>query len=222
MQENEDVRTLHKHVDLIRWISVLILLIHFYCCLYPAMREWGVYYSYTDKLIFALTKGLPVLSGVTMPKVTALVLLAVSLFGNRGKKDEKLTLAPILYYLIIGMVLYFVSSFFLNLQIKETELACLYITVTSLGYLSILAGGARFSRLLYLRLGKDVFNEIAETFPQEERLIENEHSINLPTKYNLKGKVRNGYINLTNPYRALLLAGVPGSQASLIMSYGTS
>src|SRR5690606_15463157 len=70
------------------------------------------------------------------------------------------------------------------------------------------------SRLLRLRLGQDVFNKLNESFPQEERLLENEYSINLPARYQLKGKRRRSWINIINPFRALLVIGTPGAGKS--------
>ncbi len=48
-------------------------------------------------------------------------------------------------------------------------------------------------------------------FPQEERLLENEYSINLPAQYNLKSKWRKSWVNIPNPFRGLLVLGSPGS-----------
>lgn len=141
-------------------------------------------------------------------------MLTVSLIGVRGKKSDKLTLPPILFYIVVGLLLFFISTLFLQLSLSETTLAQLYIAVTAVGYLSILAGGSRMSRLLYLRLGKDIFNEKNETFPQEERILSNEYSINLPAQYKLKGKTRRSWINIINPFRALLVLGTPGAGKS--------
>ncbi len=89
--------------------------------------------------------------------------------------------------------------------------ALLYMGVTGLGYLLFLSGGTMLSRIIRDRLKDDIFNSENETFPQEERLIENEYSVNLPARYNLKGKIRNSYINYINMFRALLVLGSPGS-----------
>jgi hypothetical protein len=79
----------------------------------------------------------------------------------------------------------------------------------------VLSGGTLLSRVIQQRLNsKDIFNKENETFPQEERLLENEFSVNLPARYNLKGKVRRSWINIINPFRALLVLGSPGSGKS--------
>lgn len=64
-------------------------------------------------------------------------------------------------------------------------------------------------------MGKiDIFNRLNESFPQEERLLENEYSVNLPAAYRLNGKIRKSWINFINPFRAILVVGTPGSGKS--------
>jgi hypothetical protein len=70
------------------------------------------------------------------------------------------------------------------------------------------------SRLIKNRFDQGVFNYLNETFPQEERCLENEYSVNLQAQYRLKEKVRKSWINIINPFRALLVAGTPGSGKS--------
>ena len=60
----------------------------------------------------------------------------------------------------------------------------------------------------------DVFNTENESFQQETRLIENEYSVNLPTRFYYKKKWNNGWINVVNPFRASLVLGTPGSGKS--------
>ncbi len=118
----------------------------------------------------------------------ALLLLIVSLVGSKGKKDEKLKLPTALRYFTIGLVTYCISYLLLRMQASVEVLAGIYMTVTGIGYLLILHGGSLLSRIIRNRLNTDVFNKLQETFPQEERLLENEFSINLPARYSLKGK----------------------------------
>ena len=82
------------------------------------------------------------------------------------------------------------------------------------GYLSLLAAGVWISRLLKNNLMDDVFNLENESFAQETRLIENEYSINLPTRFYYKKKWNDGWINIVNPFRASMVLGTPGSGKS--------
>lgn len=212
MQSGDNLQALRKSLDFIRLGSIVILLLHFYSTCYPAWRQWELTASIVDRIIGSLNRGVFFLSGIERPKLASLLLLAISLFGEKGKKDDKLTLTPVLYYIFAGLLLFFLSSLFLQLTISETRLAILYVSITSLGWLSMLSGGARLSRLLRLKFGKDIFNELNETFPQEERLLENEYSVNLPAQYKLKSKIRKSFINVITPTRGLLVLGTPGSR----------
>jgi hypothetical protein len=93
-------------------------------------------------------------------------------------------------------------------------IAIAYMALTGIGYLLMVTGGTWLSRILKEKLNKDIFNSENETFPQEERKLENKYSINLPAKYNLKGKTRDSWINFINPFRGILVAGTPGAGKS--------
>jgi len=210
MNTGEDIQGLRKIVDLTRLISIFILAIHFYLCCYVAFQQWGWTAEITDRLIANISKtGL--FKGVLMPKLFALLLLAVSLVAVKGKKDEKIQKNSIIAYLLTGLLLYFVSALCFYLYAPPKLITVLYMGITAIGYMLILTGGGLLSRLIKNGLSKDVFNSENETFPQEERLLENEYSINLPAKYRLKSKLRDSWINIINPFRGILVAGTPGA-----------
>jgi len=117
-------------------------------------------------------------------------------------------------YIVIGLLLFLGSNLFLGLKYDTGTIAIVYMTVTGIGYLLILAGGNLLSRLIKLNLFNDVFNSLNETFPQEERLLLNEYSVNLTARYNLKGRIRKSWINIINPFRGLLVIGSPGAGKS--------
>ncbi|MDR6487193.1 hypothetical protein J2799_001678 [Chryseobacterium vietnamense] len=60
----------------------------------------------------------------------------------------------------------------------------------------------------------DVFNSENESFQQETRLLYNEYSVNLPTKFYYQKKWHQGWINVVNPFRATIVLGTPGSGKS--------
>ena len=209
----ENEQGLRKIIDLTRFASIFILLLHFYYFCYVAFEQWEITSTITDRLMKNISQtGL--FSSLITSKFLALGLLTISLFGSQGKKDEKINWRSITSYLLIGLMLYFGSYLLLQLQQKIQVVAIVYMAVTTIGFLLILAGGNLLSRLIRYNLGDDVFNSLNETFPQEERLISNEYSINLPAKYNLKGRVRKSWINIINPFRGLLVIGSPGAGKS--------
>ena len=209
----ENEQGLRKIIDLTRFVSIFILLLHFYYFCYRAFEQWEITTTITDRLLKNISQtGL--FNGVLTSKLIAVGLLIISLFGAQGKKDENINKRSIAAYLMIGLLLFFGSIWFFKLNETIEIVAVVYMAVTGIGFLLILAGGNLLSRLINLNLSDDVFNSLNETFPQEERFLANEYSINLPACYNLKGRIRKSWINIINPFRGLLVIGSPGAGKS--------
>ena len=213
MQTGENEQALRKIIDFTRLLSLGVLLVHFYLSCYPAFMQLGLTKPIINQVLLPLSKML-VFRQVMYAKIFALFLLLVSLVGSKGKKDEKIRTKTIITYCVTGLLLYFISNLILTLGYPAYTIAILYIGLTSLGYILLLSGVSLLFRMLKLTLGKDIFNKDNESFPQEERLLENEYSINLPAIYNLKGKSRKSWINIINPFRGTLIGGSPGSGKS--------
>jgi hypothetical protein len=213
MQTGENEQALRKIIDFTRLLSIGVLIIHFYLSCFPAFQAMGLTRPIISHVLLPISK-MVVFRKVLYVKMCALVLLMISLIGSKGKKDEKIRTKTIITYCITGLLLYFVSTLFLDFNYPVKTTAILYIGVTSLGYMLLLSGVSLLFRMLKLSLGQDIFNKENESFPQEERLLENEYSINLPAVYNLKGKSRKSWINIINPFRGTLIGGNPGSGKS--------
>ncbi|ANI89240.1 conjugal transfer protein TraG [Arachidicoccus ginsenosidimutans] len=210
MSTGENEQGLRSIMDLTRLVSIAVLLIHFYVYCHVAFEYWHLTAGIVDKLMLNFNK-LPAFQKVWKVKVSVLGLLAVFLAGVKGRKDEKISIKTALAYLIPGMILFFVADILLYAQGDVVRLALFYMGMTSIGYLLTLTGGAYLSRILKVKLAKDIFNLENETFPQEERLLENEFSVNLPAKYNLKGKVHDMWLNIINAARLCIIIGSPGA-----------
>jgi hypothetical protein len=209
----ENEQALQKIIDFIRLLSIVILIFHFYFFCYRAWHNAGFTFEIANQVIRSLlATGL--FDGIYISKLFSLGLLLVSLIGARGKKDEKISAATAFYFIMGGLPLFLLSHFILKVNFGEMIRAVVYIGLTSLGYILILTGGTLISRLLQLKLRNDIFNKLNESFPQEERLLENEYSINLPAAYILKGKRRTSWINIINPFRSSLVIGTPGAGKS--------
>ena len=213
MQTGENEQGLRKILDMTRMVSIAVLLIHFYYYCYAAFKAWDVRSALSDRLMQNIYHtGL--FSNFHKSKFIALTVLIISLFGARGRKDEKLLLKVVFVYTITGGLFYFVSYGIMSLRMSVETVAVCYMATTTLGFILILTGGTLLSRIIHLKLNNSVFNSLNETFPQEERLLNNEYSINLPARYNLKGRFRKSWINIINPFRGLLVMGSPGSGKS--------
>lgn len=214
MQTGENEQALRKILDMTRLISIAILVLHFYYYCYTAFEQWHLTVTLTDRLMGNI-RNTGLFNNFHTSKLFALGFLTISLMGARGRKDEKSNYKTAFAYIITGLLIYFLSYLSLLPKIALTTAAMLYIGITAIGFMLVLSGGTLLSRVIQQKLNsKDIFNKEAETFPQEERLLENEFSVNLPAQYNLKGKTRKSWINIINPFRALMVLGSPGAGKS--------
>jgi len=209
----ENEQGLRKIIDLTRFASILVLLLHFYFFCYRAFEAWQLRSTITDRLLLNIAHT-GIFNSLSTSKLVAIGLLVISLLGAQGKKDEKINKKSIAVYFLFGSGLYFGSPAFFQLSETAETVAIIYMMATGAGFLLLLAAGNLISRLVRYNLGNDVFNSLNETFPQEERFLANEFSINLPARYNLKGKIRKSWINIINPFRGLLVIGSPGAGKS--------
>nr|WP_305888105.1 conjugal transfer protein MobC [Prevotella intermedia] len=136
------------------------------------------------------------------------------LFGNKGRKGRENHIAKDLDGAFLRLRFFFLNWWLLALPIGKVGAATLYIFTLSVGYICLLMGGVWMSRLLKNNLMDDVFNTENESFMQETRLMENEYSVNLPTRFYYKKKWNKGWINVVNPFRASMVLGTLGSGKS--------
>jgi YWFCY protein/Type IV secretory system Conjugative DNA transfer len=210
MQTGENEQGLRKIIDLTRLISIAVLSLHVYYQFYTVFDLYGFSSVLSDRLLVNLERtGL--FKSFNQPKCIALGFAIISLFGASGKKNEKIKFKSVGWLMTSGLTFFFSSKFLYKMFVDQQALCWAYLSVTGTGYLLFLMGGTHIARIIKVKLSDDVFNSENETFPQEERLLENEYSINLPATYNLKGNRRKSWINIINPFRGILVMGSPGS-----------
>ena len=214
MAQEDDLRALGKVMDFMRGISVIFLLINCYWFCYEAFHTWGFTLGILDKILMNFQRTTGLFSSILWTKLFCVVFLTLSCLGTKGVKEEKITWSKIWTVLFAGFVFFFLNWWLLALPIGKVGAASLYIFTLSLGYICLLMGGVWISRLLKNNLMDDVFNTENESFMQETRLMENEYSVNLPTRFYYKKKWNNGWINIVNPFRASMVLGTPGSGKS--------
>ena len=214
MAQEDDLRALGKVMDFMRGISVIFLLINCYWFCYEAFQEWHFTLGIINKILMNFQRTTGLFSSILWTKLFCVVFLALSCLGTKGVKEEKITWPKIWTVLFSGFVLFFLNWWLLALPIGKMGAASLYIFMLSVGYICLLMGGVWMSRLLKNNLMDDVFNTENESFMQETRLMENEYSVNLPTRFYYKKKWNKGWINVVNPFRASMVLGTPGSGKS--------
>nr|WP_311520748.1 conjugal transfer protein MobC [uncultured Porphyromonas sp.] len=214
MGQEDDLRGLGKVMDFMRGISILFVIINCYWFCYEAFREWHFTIGVVDTILMNFQRTTGLFSSILWTKLFSVLFLGLSCLGTRGVKEEKITWAKIWTVLAIGVVLFFLNWWLLALPFGSVGNASLYIFTLSVGYICLLMGGVWMSRLLKNNLMDDVFNIENESFMQETRLMTNEYSVNLPTRFYYKKKWNDGWINIVNPFRASMVLGTPGSGKS--------
>ena len=214
MAQEDDLRALGKIMDFMRGISVIFLLTNCYWSCYEAFQQWHFTLGIINKILMNFERTTGLFSSILWTKLFCVVFLALSCLGTKGVKEEKITWPKIWTVLFSGFVFFFLNWWLLVLPIGKVGAATLYIFTLSVGYICLLMGGVWMSRLLKNNLMDDVFNTENESFMQETRLMENEYSVNLPTRFYYKKKWNKGWINVVNPFRASMVLGTPGSGKS--------
>lgn len=214
MQNEDDLRGLAKVMDFMRAISILFVVINIYWFCYQSIVNWGINIGVLDKILLNFQRTAGLFSHILITKVFAVIFLALSCLGTKGVKEEKVTWTKIYVFLVIGFILFFLNWWMLYLPLPLSANTTFYILSMAGGYLCLLVAGVWMSRLLKNNMMDDVFNLENESFMQETRLMENEYSVNLPSRFWYKKKQHKGWINVVNPFRATIVLGTPGSGKS--------
>ena len=214
MQQEDDLRALAKIMDFLRAVSILLVVINIYWYCYEAVHKWTLNIGVIDKILMNFNRTAGIFSSILWTKLFALVLLALSCLGTKGIMNEKITWSKIGILITCGTLLFFGNWWTLSLPFSVALNTGLYILTTTTGYISLLMAGLYMSRLLQYNLMEDPFNNENESFMQETRLMENEYSINLSTRFFYNKRWNNGWINVVNPFRASIVLGTPGSGKS--------
>ena len=214
MAQEDDLRALGKIMDFLRAVSIILAIMNVYWYCYEAMRMWGVTIGVVDRILINFNRTGGLFHSILYTKLFSLLLLALSCLGTKGVKAEKMSWNRIWTVLAVGSCLFFLNWWLLLLPISHLGNATLYIFTMTAGYICLLMGGLWISRLLKHNLMEDVFNNENESFMQETKLMVNEYSVNLPTRFYYKKKWNKGWINVVNPFRATIVLGTPGSGKS--------
>ncbi len=214
MQQEDDLRGLAKIMELMRGVSIILIVIHIYWYCYGAVQVWNITFSLLDKILLNFQHTTGLFTNILYTKLFSILLLALSCLGTKGVKNTKLSWLHITLSGVTGSLFFFLNWWIIDLPLPDEVTAILYISSLTIGYIGLLMAGIWCSRLLKDDLMDDVFNKENETFQQEEKLMTNEYSVNLPTLYYFKKKLREGWINVVNVFRATIVLGTPGSGKS--------
>ena len=207
-QQEDDLRALAKIMDLLRAFSIILVVANIYWFCQQMVSGWQ-FHTETMKILRNLDDAGKLFHNPWISKWWTLLFLGLSCVGTKGVKNEKVQWIHIWIFLSAGAAL-----FFLNWWMPSIGWVFPYILTTVIGYVLMLVGGVYMSRLLKNNMMDDRFNDENESFMQETKLMNNDYSVNLPTKFYYKKRCHSGWINVVNPFRATIVLGTPGSGKS--------
>lgn len=215
MHLEDDRKTLARVVDIVRGLSLGLLFIHIYCRCWSLMRDCALTSEVLDNILLHIeTRIHPHLdnSWILHPVI---ILNLISSIASSKVPFRNSSLQRNILFSLIGLLIFYLSlavfplgeRFQMGSRICQTG----YMVLLVLGYILFWT----FSTLLGRRLRnftiRDYFNEENESFMQSTEKLENEYSVNLPFRFRYHNSVRNGWINVVNPFRATMVLGTPGS-----------
>ena len=189
-------------------LSVGLLALHLYFTCYRAFE----YLHWTHPLINRVVRNLVRSGFITRTgwvKGGAIVLLFFSRLGLSS--GGFVSTRRLILLTTAGSLLFFGSGWLVAADLSAAHLAAGYVSATVVGFFLLYQAFIATYGLLGQISGRDVFNRINESFPQQEKLIRTAYSVNLPGRYRLRNTTRKMWVNDANVFRGSLCLGLPGS-----------
>ena len=150
-------------------------------------------------------------------KLLTLVLILLTSLGTKARKEVEFdSKKEVIWPLTIGTI-FVIASVIIYLTAFGPliyHIGCnvwIYMVLSIIGTFLMHISLDAISKFIKGNFGKDRFNLENESFEQVEKLKENDFSVNIPMRYYWKGKFREGWVNITNPFRGTFVVGTPGS-----------
>ena len=183
-------------------LSGAILLIILYYYAYPLWASMGLRSGFTDSLMLTIYRG-GSFSNPYAVRFVCLFFCGVAVIVRSGSSKDS-PWRKILIPLLSGVALFFAAPMLGNRWV--------FILTTFFGYCLFFVGAVLLGRKY--RSFDAHLPDYWDSFKQCEQLVSNPYSVNIPMKYQFKGKLHQGYINVVNPFRGSMVLGTPGSGKS--------
>jgi len=196
-------------------LSVAVFAILGFMAYYPILR----YYEWDSKLWVGSYHFLSRFEGLQKPLISRGLLLmcimgSVMIYNPRKREGKSFLTGGI--YFGLGVLLLFLTGYVIP---SEPRLLWTSLMLYSFGFVFAVSGAVHLFQVMDYgnEADDDPFNDNNETFKQTEKRIDTPYSVNIPYEYHHKGKLRKGWINFINLFRALLIIGTPGSGKSFAL-----
>ena len=214
MEESKELQSLYKLFRFLIYISLIVEIAAYAFTpdqvdtvgkilfdIWSRVKRWTVY---TD-------------GHIIYSKLMTFMIVVITCVGTRNKKQLEFDMRTMVLYPFVGGILLLVCAVtayycFIPpyLWVWSTNI-WIYIFLSIIGTVLIHVALDNISKYLKEGLMKDRFNFENESFEQCTELVETDYSVNIPMKFYYKKKFRDGYVNISNPFRATWVVGTPGS-----------
>ncbi|MFL0137678.1 type IV secretory system conjugative DNA transfer family protein [Tenacibaculum maritimum] len=166
---------------------------------------------------------LPIYDNLIFSKISIFLLICIVSLGTKAKKDLEFNVKKqIIFPIIFGIIIIALSVIFYSKNLLPGSLFTLttnhilYIIFSVFGVVLIHTSLENISKMIKANFMKDRFNVDNESFEQPKEKIVNHFkgyisSVSIPMLFYFNKKVHNGFLNIHNVFRGLLVIGTPGS-----------
>lgn len=199
MEESKELEKLYTLFRALIYVSVLLEVALF------VPREWLGHAN----LILDRLRPMSIYQSLVYSKLFTLLLVVITSIGTRAKKrldfdPVKMVYLPLCFGLIFLIGSVYISPF-------GGSYLYGYIALSFVGVIAVHIALDSLSKIIKDSLGQDKFNLENESFDQKQEEKNTPVSVNIPTKYYYRGKMRDSWINIENPFRGTWVLGTPGS-----------
>ncbi|PRY27807.1 type IV secretory system conjugative DNA transfer VirD4/TraG family protein [Spirosoma oryzae] len=215
MSSSEQDKEFRGVLNTILYIGWAILIFHLYVYCNSSLEKLGIPLTILNEFVVSLNNSTHLFGNTWAAKLAALVPLIVYSFGNKARKDILTTWQQVYTNAAVGFILLFGNIIVLGWVWVGSDLRDMVYTITTIGgYLLLMKAGNYAHRIINVDLDNDPFNKDNESFEQEPNQMSNEYSVNIPSLFYFRGKLKKGWVNVINPFRAAIVLGTPGSGKS--------
>ena len=168
----------------------------------------------------AILGKLEVFGSVVICKVLELICVIITCVGTTARRSLNFDVhKKVTYPCVMGILLSVLCCFLQpghwgSILGYYSVNRILYLMTSVLGIMLVHKGLDSMAQYFNCKLGEDRFNFENESFQQCEQLVNNKYSVNIPMIYYYKGRMHNGWCNISNPFRGTWVVGTPGSGKS--------
>ena len=173
-------------------------------------------YKYKNPLALRLNSVLykiPILNNAVYSHITVFMVILVLAGLTQSKKNLKFDIHRHFTYSFVFGLLLFIGSVLLLTVTGQTAKLVSYSVSYFVGAVLLHVAISNLSKKILANIKEDIWNVEQESFQQNQSLIVNDYSFNLPIQFYHKRKIHDGWMNI-NPFRAAMVIGVPGSGKS--------